>query len=81
MNLLSETKSNKILTSYGYKVYVEIERDAETDTATVNVHAPIYMKKFWTMPHCYKASQFTDFQIINDCDFKRVMCSHFPSDD
>jgi hypothetical protein len=81
MKLLSETKSNKISTSYGCKVSVEIERDAETDTATVNVHAPLYIKKFWTMPHCYKASQFTDLQIINDSDFKRVMFSHFPSDD
>lgn len=68
-------------TSYGCKVSIEIERDTETDTAAVNIHAPLYIKKFWKMPHCYKASQFTDLEIINDSDFKRVMCSHFPSDD
>lgn len=64
-------------TSFGLDVSVEIVRDAETDTARVDVHAPMYVRKLWTMPHSYKASQFTDFQIINDSDFVRVMLAHY----
>jgi hypothetical protein len=67
----------QIATPYGLNVYVEIIRDAETDTAKVNVHAPLYKCKFWTMSHSYRASQFTDFQIINDSDFKTVMLKHY----
>jgi len=67
----------KLATPYGLDVAVEIVRDAETDTARVNVHAPLYTNKFWTMPHSYKASQFSDFQIINDSDFARVMLTHY----
>lgn len=64
-------------TSFGLDVSVEIVRDAETDTARVDVHAPMYVQKLWTMPHSYTASQFTDFQIINDSDFVRVMLAHY----
>jgi len=64
-------------TKFGLDVSVEIIRDAETDTAQVDVHAPLYMQKFWTMPHSYKSSQFTDFQIIHDSDFISVMCKHY----
>ena len=64
-------------TKFGLDVSVEIFRDAETDAARVDVHAPLYMKKFWTMPHSYRASQFTDHQILEDSDFISVMCKHY----
>jgi hypothetical protein len=64
-------------TTFGLDVSVEIVRDAETDTARVNVYAPLYGRKFWTMAHSYKASAFTDFQIINDSDFVSVMLKNY----
>lgn len=67
-------------TSFGLDVSVEIVRDAETDTARIDVHAPIYMCKLWTMPHSYRASQFTDAQILKDRDFVTTMCNHYPLD-
>lgn len=67
----------QITTPYGLNVSVEIVRDKDTDTARVDVYAPMYTRKLWTMPHCYKASQFTDSQIINDSDFHRVMLKHY----
>ena len=70
----------KIPVSFGSMVSVEIVRDTNTDTATVNVHTPLYKNKLWTMTHSYKASQFSDYKIINDCDFIRVMSKHFPED-
>ena len=70
----------KIPVSFGCKVSVEIVRDIKTNTATVNVHAPLYKNKLWAMTHSYKASQFSDYEIINDCDFISVMCKHFPSE-
>lgn len=70
----------KIFVPYGLSVSVEIIRNVELDNASVLVHAPMYKRKTWVMPHSYKSSQFTDSQIIRDCDFIRVMCKHFPSD-
>jgi len=64
-------------TKYGLDVSVEIVRDSETDTAHVHVHAPIYKVKHWIMPHSYRSSAFTDFEIINDSDFKSVMIKHY----
>lgn len=70
----------KISVPFGYKVSVEIVRDIQNDSAKVNVHSPLYKDKVWAMPHSYKASQFSDYQIINDRDFVTVMCKRFPSD-
>jgi hypothetical protein len=67
----------KHLTPYGLDISVEIVRDSETDTARVDVHAPLYMRKLWTMPHSYRASHFSDAQILKDSDFKRVMLTHY----
>ena len=64
--------------SFGYKVSVEIVRDIANDIAKVNVHSPLSTNKVWTMPHSYKSSQFSDYQIINDRDFITVMCKRFP---
>lgn len=66
-------------TNYGYKISVEIVRDSETDTARVNVHAPLYIKKLWTMPHCYKSSEFLDRDILKDSDFHRVLSNSYPN--
>ena len=65
-------------TNFGCEISVEIIRDSETDTARVKVHAPIYKNKLWTMPHSYKSSQFSDFQILHDSDFIRVMFKYYP---
>jgi hypothetical protein len=70
----------KIPVPFGYKVSVEIVRDIETDTATVIVHAPMYKTTRLTIPHCYKSTQFSDYQIINDHDFISVMVKYFPQD-
>ena len=70
----------KIPVPFGFKVSVEICRDIETDTATVIVHAPMYKTKHWKMSQSYKSSQFSDYKIINDYDFIRVMRKHFPED-
>lgn len=65
-------------TDFGFDVSVVIVRDTVTDTASVHVHAPMYTNKEWIMPHSYRASHFTDDQIIKDSDFIRVMCNHYP---
>lgn len=62
---------------YGLNVSVEIVRDELTDTATVVIHAPLYVNKKWTMAHSYKSSQFTDYQILTDSDFQTVMIKHY----
>jgi hypothetical protein len=64
-------------TNFGCNVSVVIVRDKVTDTASVRVHAPLYVNKEWTMPHSYRSSQFTDHAIINDSDFIRVMFKHY----
>jgi hypothetical protein len=69
---------NQIPVPHGFKVSVEIRR--EDGTAFVDVIAPFYAVKKWTMPHLYHAARFTDEQIIKDSDFVRVMFSHYPAD-
>jgi len=64
-------------TNFGFDVSVEIVRDDETDTAHVHIHAPIYTNKHWVMSHSYKSSDFTDFKILKDFDFLRVMSKHY----
>lgn len=63
---------------YGFQVSVEIRR--EGDTAFVDVIAPFYMNKRWTMKHSYHAQHFSDAAILRDSDFVRVMLDHFPAD-
>lgn len=65
--------------TFGLDVSVVIRRETDTDTAFVDVLCPMYKAKKFTMPHSYRASHFTDAQIINDSDFIRVMFNHFPS--
>lgn len=65
-------------TNYGYKVSVEIVRDTQTDTARVIVHAPMYMRKKWEMSHSYRSSHFSDYEILHDSDFIRVMSGAYP---
>lgn len=64
-------------TIYGLDVSVEIVRDSENDTAHVHVHAPMYINKHWVMSHSYKSSEFSDSQILRDCDFVSVMVKHY----
>lgn len=61
---------------YGFNVSVTIRR--EGGEAFVDVHAPMYQRKQWTMPHSYEARSFSDTDIIKDHDFIRVMLDHFP---
>lgn len=63
---------------YGLKVSVSILRNADTDTAKVRVHAPMYMRKEWGMTHSYQASAFTDAEILRDRDFVTRMQQAFP---
>lgn len=67
-------------TTYGYKVSVEILRDTETNSATIKVHAPMYINKEWTFPQTYTSSQFSDSKILCDRHFQTVMLSHYPTD-
>lgn len=64
-------------TKYGYRVSVEILRDAETDHAQVKVYCPIYVKKEFILSVSFTSSQFTDSEILKDRDFNRVMMGHF----
>lgn len=64
-------------TKYGYKVSVEILRDAETDTAQVKVYAPMYKNKEYILPILFTASQFTDGQILKDHDFNNQMLNRY----
>lgn len=64
-------------TKYGLNVSVEIIRDNANDVATVKVIAPLYINKEWIMPHSYKASQFTDYEIVRDSDFNSVLSKHY----
>ncbi len=68
----------KISVPFGFDVSVEIVRDIQNDSAKVNVHSPLSKDKIWAMPHSYKASQFSDYQIINDSNFISVMNKRFP---
>lgn len=64
----------RIPVPYGCSVSVSLVR--EPDVTHVIVHAPLYANKEWRMPHCYR-SEFTDQEILNDSDFKRVLTNHF----
>ncbi len=68
----------KISVPFGFDVSVEIVRDIQNDSAKVNVHSPLSKDKVWAMPHSYKSSQFSDYQIINDSNFISVMNKRFP---
>lgn len=60
---------------YGCKVSVTIRRD--NGTAYVDVHAPLYMRKQWTMPHCYDSAQFSDAAILRDSNFNTVLSNRY----
>lgn len=60
-------------TKYGINVSVEIIREADTDTAFVKVHAPLYIRKEWVMTFCYKSSIFSDCKILMDSSFQNEM--------
>lgn len=64
--------------NFGISVSVQIMRDIDQDNATVRVLSPLYKCKEFTMPHSYKSSVYSDYQILNDSDFTRVMFNHFP---
>lgn len=73
-----QTKTMLNPVPYGFDVSVEILRDIKTNTATVNVHAPLYKNKLWKMPNSYKSSEFSDREIIRDSDFVSTMLKHYP---
>ena len=73
-------KSQIYPTSFGLNVSVQIVRDTEEDIAYVDVIAPMYINKQWRMGHSYTSSMFSDYQILKDNDFIRVMFSHYPTD-
>ena len=60
---------------YGCKVSVTIRRD--NGVAYVDVHAPLYMRKQWTMAHCYDSAQFSDGAILRDSDFNTVLTNRY----
>lgn len=66
-------------TKYGFKVSIEIIRDNVSDTAKIKVIAPMYINKEWIMPHSYKSSEFTDYEIMRDTDFITTMLKHYPN--
>jgi len=59
---------------YGFDVSVTIRR--EGDTAFVDVHAPMYFRKEWTMTHGY-ADSFTDQQVLLDHNFTTTLINHY----
>lgn len=69
------TESRAYPVPYGLNVSVKFRR--EDDTTFVDVYAPMYMTKKWTMPHQYRSSHFTDAQILNDSDFVRVLINYY----
>ena len=60
---------------YGLLVTVSIRR--EDDTAFVDVHAPMYLNKEWTMSHSYHAPHFTDGAILRDYHFITTLINHY----
>lgn len=62
---------------YGLDVSVSFRR--ENDMIFVDVHAPLYMVKQWTMSHRY-ADSFTDRQILRDPDFQTVLINHYDTE-
>lgn len=67
---------NLIPVPYGLKVSVEIIR--QDGSAYVWVHAPLYINKLFRFDMSYSSSDFSDYDIINDRDFKRLMLGYFP---
>ena len=61
---------------YGTKVSVRFLR--ENDRIYVEVHAPLYVKKIWKMPHCY-TNDFSIDDILRDNDFIRVLSTRYSS--
>ena len=64
-------------TKFGLNVSVSIQRDVENGFARVEVHAPMYKNKVWTMNHCYRAEDFTDAAILADYDFIKTLQQHY----
>lgn len=62
---------------YGLKVSAEIIRDNENDNAQVKIHAPCYKNKEYTLSFSYKASAFTDAEILKDRDFNTEMLRRY----
>ncbi len=60
---------------YGSKVSVELRRE-EDGNVYVDVIAPLYKRKEWTMPHCY-ADTYTDAQILKDRYFVVTLLNHY----
>lgn len=60
---------------YGLRVEVSIRRDSEA--AHVDVYAPMYLNKYWTMRHSYCLT-WSDMEIIRDRTFITVMLDHYP---
>lgn len=69
------TESRAYPVPYGLNVSVKIRREHET--AFVDVYAPMYMNKKWTMSHSYHPDHFTDAQILRDRDFATVLINHY----
>ena len=65
---------SKLPVPYGVNVSVEIERKG--NTAWVHVHAPLYLRTRWTMPHQYSA-QFTDSEILRDQTLQTVLINAY----
>lgn len=59
---------------YGLIVSVTIRREGET--CFIDVHAPMYINKEWTLPHQY-ATTFTDDQILRDHSFVTQMINRY----
>ena len=60
---------------YGFKV--EVSFPIEGDSTHVDVHAPLYMRKYWRMLHCYSTEHFTPAKILRDHSFVTAMLEHY----
>lgn len=60
---------------YGLLVTVSIRR--EDDSAFVDVHAPMYLNKEWTMRHSYHSPHFSDSAILSDHNFVTTLINHY----
>jgi len=69
--------NNRYSVPYGLDVTVCIRRE-EDGNAYVDVHAPFYVNKKWTMSHCY-GDVLTDQEILRDSNFHTVMINHYPA--
>ena len=59
---------------YGLDVSVTIRREGET--CFIDVHAPLYLNKEWTMRHGY-ATTFTDGQILRDQSLTTLLINRY----